>query len=72
MTLSKFLSEHRASEFGLAPVSKAYAIKMAENLESDRDALLEVVRATQNTESRLGTNTREIRDALAALPEHLK
>ena len=38
--LSKFLSEHRASEFGLAPVSKAYAIKLAENLESERDALL--------------------------------
>ena len=31
--LSEFLAEHKASEFGLAPVSKAYAIKMSEALE---------------------------------------
>ncbi len=31
--LSEFLAEHKASEFGLAPVSKALAIKMAKALE---------------------------------------
>ena len=31
--LSEFLAEHKASEFGLAPVSKAMAIKMAVALE---------------------------------------
>ena len=46
--LSEFLAEHKASEFGLAPVSKAYAIKMAgaleqriEELEEARDHLYE-------------------------------
>jgi hypothetical protein len=33
--LSEFLAEHRASTFGLAPVSKAWAIKMAIALESE-------------------------------------
>jgi len=33
--LSEFLLEHRASEFGLAPVSRALAIKMAVALEAD-------------------------------------
>ena len=32
--LSSFLAEHRASEFGLAPVSRQLAIQMAEALET--------------------------------------
>ena len=40
--LSEFLAEHRASEFGLAPVSKALAIKMAVAIETKLEALNEI------------------------------
>ena len=45
---------------------------LIDTLAREKELLQAVVRATQNTERRLGTNTREIREALAALPEHLK
>ena len=80
--LSKFLSEHRASEFGLAPVSKAHAIKMAENLESESNALLAVANWAEDAPHKYSTCTsasgKPLKclcgkdDALAALPENLK
>jgi hypothetical protein len=42
--LSRFLEEHKASEFGLAPVSKEMAIKMAKELQARCERLERIMR----------------------------
>ncbi len=64
--LSEFLAEHRASEFGLAPVSKAMAVKMAEALEAKlpkMEKALNIMLASPKDRWEIACN--ELREALA-------